>query len=582
MKKIISIALFFCFYGNIFAQAPDTLWTKSYGGSGNDLFWSISQTNDGGFILAGGIEDMNEDPSVYKHSLVRMDNQGDTLWTKKYDNKGEPDGDKAFETPEGGFVLISSDPSIIKTNSSGTFQWSVAQSIIDTFNIKGSTLSPDNGIVVVGFDTSKTNGNYITKIAKVSSTGSLDWKKTYEYPDDLLGLDIIALESGYALCGHRAIPNSLPGGWLMLIDADGDSLWLETYSYDTDVHFNSLKETTDGGFIMCGVDESVDNSRQIILVKTSSTGVVVWSKTFGGSGNDEPFEVVQTDDGGYAVVGYGDLASNDNMDLLLIQTDSNGDINWTKQMHGSGGTAASTGIVALGNENFILSGVVTFTSDSSDWQAWVIRLGTDNSLPVFLHTFNGDVSQSNVTLKWSTDSEIENLGFSIYKTENDEVSENRKLVASYKTINALEGQGTITELTNYEYTDTQVKPGTSYSHILSDTDFSGKETIHTNRIVTVKIPNKPPIQADKFILYHVYPNPFNTEFIIPFTLTETMDVEISLFNISGRKVKSIHNKNHTQGAYKIAIDANDIGSGIYLLKMIMGKTIRTQKIVLIK
>ena len=89
MKKISClIALMLLCVLNIFAQAPDTLWSRSFGGSNKDVPFSIIETSDGGIAVAGITKSNNGD--VFGHHgnqdvwIIKLNSEGDTIWTKTY------------------------------------------------------------------------------------------------------------------------------------------------------------------------------------------------------------------------------------------------------------------------------------------------------------------------------------------------------------------------------------------------------------------------------------------------------------------------------------------------------------------
>jgi len=111
-------------------------------------------------------------------------------------------------------------------------------------------------------------------------------------------------------------------------------------------------------------------------------------------------------------------------------------------------------------------------------------------------------------------------------------------------------------------------------------DFSGRETVQSE--VQVKVENKSAIIADSYTLRSLYPNPFNASFTVPFTLNENLTVKVSLYNIAGQQVMSILNQELSAGDYHFAVNADDLCSGVYFLRINLGKRMHTQKMVLMK
>jgi hypothetical protein len=119
--------------------------------------------------------------------------------------------------------------------------------------------------------------------------------------------------------------------YLIKTDSLGDTLWTKTYGGTQYEHGNSVKETTDGGYIITGVSSSYSSgSVDVYLVKTDSLGDTLWTKNYGGNQWDEGYSVVQTTDGGYIAGGYTLSYGAGWYDIYLLKTDSLGDTLWTR------------------------------------------------------------------------------------------------------------------------------------------------------------------------------------------------------------------------------------------------------------
>jgi hypothetical protein len=213
----------------------------------------------------------------------------------------------------------------------------------------------------------------------------------------------------------------------------------------------------------------------------------------------------------------------------------------------------------------------------------------DQSLPVTLASFTGKASKAGVVLEWETSAEIENSGFVIYRSEENSPRPPLRggvesaadhwtnspslegaggvLLASYLTTNALVGQGCVTKSTHYTFTDNKVEAGKNYVYTLSDVSFSGKETeLGSVTLSRYSRDSGSAIVAENYTLMPVYPNPFNASFTVPFSLNEAMNVKISLYNIQGQQVMTILQSELNAGDYAYQVNADNLGSGVYLVK----------------
>jgi hypothetical protein len=151
-------------------------------------------------------------------------------------------------------------------------------------------------------------------------------------------------DNGYIIIGTT---NSFGAGsfdiYLIKTDADGNILWTKTYGGTNNDYGNSVYQTTDGGYIMTGLTYSfgVMNS-DVYLIKTDANGNLLWTKTYGGAGDDRANAVQQTPDGGYIVSGWTNSFGAIGQDIYLIKTDSNGNPVWTKTLGGGGNDVATS------------------------------------------------------------------------------------------------------------------------------------------------------------------------------------------------------------------------------------------------
>ena len=119
--------------------------------------------------------------------------------------------------------------------------------------------------------------------------------------------------------------------YLIKTDPNGVEQWSKTFGGTLADSGKSVKQTSDGGYILAGTSASFGpGGRDMYLVKTDSLGNEEWSMGYGGSGSDEGSSVDETSDGGYIVLGYTNSFSADSYDLYLVKTDSLGNEQWNK------------------------------------------------------------------------------------------------------------------------------------------------------------------------------------------------------------------------------------------------------------
>lgn len=208
----------------------------------------------------------------------------------------------------------------------------------------------------------------------------------------------------------------------------------------------------------------------------------------------------------------------------------------------------------------------------------------DIPLPVELTAFTVEDGVDGVLLKWTTESEIENLGFILERRIAE--TEDWNLLVNYKTADALLGQGTVPHATDYEYIDKLVENGTEYEYRLGDVDYQGIVTYHATRLVTVNsIVLK--VIPEKFELFAAYPNPFNPHATIRYNTPEAALVRITIYNYLGQKVRVLQNSIMQPGEHSVVWDSRDefgqpVSAGVYLFNIEAGAFNKTHKMILLK
>ena len=199
--------------------------------------------------------------------------------------------------------------------------------------------------------------------------------------------------------------------------------------------------------------------------------------------------------------------------------------------------------------------------------AYILKF--ENPVPVELTSFSGFYDHNKVTLGWITSSELNNQGFDV-----ERASSLTSPLQEWNKIGFVSGNGTTTETNLYQFIDNSISSN-KYYYRLKQVDFDG--TFEYSNIVEVNINT-----VSEFALNQNYPNPFNPSTKISFTLPQTANVKLSVFNLLGEKVAELVNEIKSAGFYEVDFNGTDLTSGMYLYRLEAGEFVSTRKMTLIK
>jgi hypothetical protein len=190
----------------------------------------------------------------------------------------------------------------------------------------------------------------------------------------------------------------------------------------------------------------------------------------------------------------------------------------------------------------------------------------DMIVPVELTSFTANVNNlGQVVLNWETATEVNNQGFEI---------ERRTESSEYRTVGFVEGNGTISEPRSYNYTDITAENGINY-YRLKQIDFNGTYEYSSEIEVDVNGPLT-------FDLAQNYPNPFNPSTNIKYSVPESGNVKLSVFNTVGEEVAILVDGFSESGFFEVSFNASSLPSGVYLYKLQSANSVQTKKMMLLK
>ena len=543
MKAIIKtfIALSFSFFFTNTVNAQIT-FQKTFGGTNVDYAYSVQQNADDGYIIAGYTTSFGAGSrDVY---LSRTDAKGSMLWTKTF---GESNTDYA---------------------------WTVQQ-------------TTDGGFIIGAHSGSFGAGSHDVYLIKCDANGEIVWTKVYggSSADGAYSIQQ-TVDGGYIISAHvNSFGAGLHDVYLIKTDAQGDTLWTKIYGGSNEDRLRAVQQTTDGGYIL--VSETLSfgaGSADVYLVKTDSSGNLMWTKTYGGSAADYGYSVRQTLDEGYIIAGYTSSFGTGMSDVYLIRTDSIGDISWAKTY---GGNSSDFGysVRQTTDEGYIVAGYTESFGNAGD--VYLLRTNSDGNL-LWSQSYGGASNDRGWSVQQTTDGGYVIAGYSesfgagdkdVYLIKTDEFGSSGCNEST---------AGTVVGNTATIVNSTQTSIGSG--------GFVNTTTTITGAVATVdsllcsnfptdieQFPDSPDANAEEFTLFQNYPNPFNPSTRISYSLPNSGYVSLKVYDILGREIETIVNEFQKAGTYAAHFDASNLASGIYFYELQVGNEfVETKKMLLMR
>jgi hypothetical protein len=354
-------------------------WTRTIGGQYNDMGASIIQTTDGGYAMAGYTQSFGAgDFDVY---IVKLDGSGNIQWTRTIGGGSEDRGYSIIQTSDGGYAVAGwtwsfgagwKDVYVVKLDGSGNIQWT--RTIGGQYNDDmGASIiqTTDGGYAVAGFTASFGYGGfdvYTEKldvyVVKLDGSGNIQWTRTIGGSNWNEGHSIIqTTDGGYAVAGSTA---SFGAGnydvYVVKLDGSGNIQWTRTIGGGDRDYGYSIIQTSDGGYAVAGWTWSFGAGwNDVYVVKLDGSGNIQWTRTIGGSGKEEGSSIIQTRDGGYAVAGFTASFGYGDFDVYVVKLDGSGNVNVGScgSVLSNRGTGGTGGNVSVANPSTSSGGTVS-------------------------------------------------------------------------------------------------------------------------------------------------------------------------------------------------------------------------------
>jgi len=302
-------------------------WNRTFGGASDDYGYSVQQTADGGYILAGDTRSYGAgDADIW---LIKTDSKGNEQWSRTFGGTKADllDRGSVRQTSDGGYVITGytysygagdADVWLIKTDENGNEVWN------RTFGGAGLDWghsvqqTSDGGYIIAGYTWSYGAGSDDVLLIKTDSEGNELWNRTFGGSYEDRGCSVQQTpDDGYIMAGST---NNRQDAWLIKTDSDGNEEWNTIFGGAAMDEGYSVNPAKDGGYIIAGYTGSYGaDSADFWIIKTDAYGNEEWNATFGGTGLEKCYSVEQTSDGGYIAAGYTNSFSAGYTDVWLIK-----------------------------------------------------------------------------------------------------------------------------------------------------------------------------------------------------------------------------------------------------------------------
>jgi uncharacterized delta-60 repeat protein len=358
-------------------------FAERIGGSNDDFAYSIIQSSDGGYVVAGYT---NSFGGSYDFYVVKLDSSGSVAWTKTIGGSGDDQANSVVQSSDGSYVVAGyttsfgaggADMYVVKLGSGGNVQWTKTIGGSDDDFANSVIQSSDGGYVIAGYTQSFGAGGYDMYVVKLDSNGNVVWTKTIGGSNSDVANSIVqSSDGGYVVAGETlSFGASGRDIYVVKLDSSGNIVWTKTIGGSWDDFANSVIQSSDGGYVIAGYTQSFGAGwDDIYVVKLDSSGNVQWTKTIGGSADDEAWSIIQSSDGGYVVAGRTNSFGAVYKDIYVVKLDSSGNVQWTKTIGGSDWDEAWS-IIQSSDGGYVVAGY-TYSFGAVYKDIYVVKMGS--------------------------------------------------------------------------------------------------------------------------------------------------------------------------------------------------------------
>jgi hypothetical protein len=336
-------------------------WEIYFGGNSEDIGQAVIQTKDHGYAITGFSESFGADGDLDVYA-IRTDVDGKMLWSNVYDEGWTEHGYSIIETPDHGLLIVgdirqtpvsNANVYLLKIDVRGKQQWSKQFGGAASDVGKKIIATSDGGYLIAGRTNSFGAGKNDVYLLKTDANGNEVWSRTYGTAEDEEGNSVVEMGGNYYVAGTAFSTSGDPGKVLLLkTDLNGNEVWTKFFGTIDVEEALDLVKTKDGNIAITGYTGS---NSDVFLLKASPNGDSLWNRTFGGVLGDRGNDLLETPDGNLVITGTTELTIFDS-DVLLMQTDPDGNLKWTTSIGRNSHVDEGLGLTQTLDGGFVVAG----------------------------------------------------------------------------------------------------------------------------------------------------------------------------------------------------------------------------------
>lgn len=315
----------------------EVLWTTTFGGDDNESASAILPTPDGGYLVAATTASFGAGgQDIY---IIKIDADGTEKWHKTYGDVLDDRATAMVRAPNGGYLIVGAtqkdvtgrDAYVLRIDEQGNKLWSKNYGGNGGEIAHDVQVTRDGNYIIVGSTTSSGAGQFDVYLFKIDDNGNVQWEKTYGGDIWDIGFSVQQTDdNGFVVAGYTtSFGAQARDFYLIKTDEMGNLQWSKVFGGEHNDEAGVVRQTSDGGFLLAGFTVNFFSANKeysdLYLVKTDAQGNVLWSKNFGGEKSEGASDLLLDDEGGVIIIGTTNSYSKDN-DIFWLKLNEMGNI----------------------------------------------------------------------------------------------------------------------------------------------------------------------------------------------------------------------------------------------------------------